>query len=292
MSKKTTILTIVAIVLLIAATVALAASRSNNSNNSDYSNSSNCSNNSNYSNHALPSAEELMQVTLPEGTTSQMLHYTGFTVSFNADHALPNYSVWELTAAEAVDTVANRKGQKFTTDPAAKGCPANKDYTNSGFSKGHMCPAADMKWSKQAMADCFYLTNMCPQKADLNTGAWGRLEIACRKWAQRDSAIIIVCGPILTDRMPQTIGKTTQISVPQRFFKAVLAPYANPPRAIAFIFPNSNPEGGMPAVATTVDAVEQATGFDLFPALPDSIENEIEAQCNFPLWNQPQPRKR
>jgi endonuclease G len=134
------------------------------------------------------------------------------------------------------------------------------------------------------MQACFYLTNMSPQAAALNSGAWKKLEDKCRDWAVRDSAIIIVCGPVLTDRITKTIGDT-KVSVPTRYFKVILAPYANPPRAIGFIMNNGKVEGGMQQAAVSVDEVERITGFDFFSELPDDIENEVEAQCNFTLWS-------
>ena len=99
----------------------------------------------------------------------------------------------------------------------------------------------------------------------------------------RDSALIIVCGPILTDKLTRTIGDG--VTVPDRFFKVILAPYANPPRAIGFIMPNGRVSGGMQQAAVSVDVVEAATGYDFFSALPDDIVNQVEAECNFPLWS-------
>ena len=58
------------------------------------------------------------------------------------------------------------------------------DYKGSGYDRGHMCPSADMKWSPAAQRDCFYMSNICPQDRSLNSGAWSKLENACRRWAK------------------------------------------------------------------------------------------------------------
>lgn len=213
-----------------------------------------------------------------------LLHYPGFTVSFSPEHSQPRWVAWELTRQEAQSNATSRKGSSFRPDDKVKGCPQLADYRNSGFEKGHMCPAGDMKWSQQAMDACFMLTNVCPQVHALNNGAWRSLEEKCREWAIRDSAIIIICGPILTDPDARAIGPG-QVTVPRRFFKAVLAPFANPPRGIAFIMPNGYVEGGMQAAAVSIDQAEEAANIDLFPFLPDDIEAEVEKQCNFPLWS-------
>lgn len=231
------------------------------------------------------STDALQQVAIPADISSQILHYPGFTVSFNKDYHQPNWVAWELTGAEATSNLTTREQGTFMPDPNAEGCAALEDYKGSGFDRGHMCPAGDMKWSQDAMAACFYLTNMCPQDHALNSGAWGKLEDKCRQWAQRDSAIVIICGPVLTDKLPRKIGPNN-VPVPERFFKVVLAPYAEPVRGIGFIMANGKVPGGMQAAAVSIDEVEDITGFDFFAALPDDIENKVESECNFPKWSQ------
>lgn len=232
----------------------------------------------------LGCVDSLLIVKEPEGMNGRVIDYMGFRLSFNADFKQPNWVAWELTADEANASVASRKNTTFMRDPEVDGCATVNDYRGSGFDRGHMCPAADMKWDQRAMNDCFLLTNICPQDNGLNTGAWNSLENKCRSWAVRDSAIIIVCGPILTDRLTRHIGDN-KVAVPERFFKAVLAPYASPVRAIGFIMPNTRHAPGMQQSAVSIDEIEEATGLDLFSWLPDDIENEVEATCNFTLWN-------
>ncbi len=226
----------------------------------------------------LPAAEQLMSVKTAPVTPEQIIPYLGFTVSFNSRHHIPNWVAWELTATETAGD--HPRANNFTSDPDVDGCPDPWDYSYSGYDRGHMAPAGDMKWDAQAMQQSFLLTNICPQAKSLNTGAWKRLEEKCRQRAQADSAIIIVCGPILSDSIHERIGDT-RVSVPRRFFKAILSPYANPPYAVGFIMPNASFKGGMQASAVSIDSIEAVTGHDLFAALPDSIEKAIESQCPF-----------
>lgn len=228
--------------------------------------------------------DSLLIAAVATDTQEKIIEYTGFNVSFNSDYRQPNWVAWELTRDEANASVASRDNTTFMRDMKVDGCASPADYKNSGFDRGHMCPAADMKWDQFAMNDCFLLTNISPQRKALNTGAWNSLENKCRQWAIRDSAIVIICGPVLTDKMTQTIGQS-QIPVPERFFKVVLSPYSDPPMAIGFIMPNAKVAGGMQSAAVSVDEVEQITGIDFFASLPDEIENIIEADCNFPKWN-------
>lgn len=222
-------------------------------------------------------------VIIPQGLTNETHQYTGFTVYFNSETHLPNCTVYELTREETQGTLP--RDDNFHHDENIAGCPTLDDYKYSGYDRGHMVPAGDMKWSEQAMSDCFSLANMIPQKKALNSGAWNKLEQKVRNWAERDSAIIVITGPIVTkEDLNVTIGESSVV-VPSSIFKVVLAPYVTPMRAIAFIYPNQKAKGGLDKHIASVDDVENATGMDFFSALPDDIENTIEATSDLNLWN-------
>ena len=223
----------------------------------------------------------LLSVALPEGTSEIKCEYTGFDVSFNPDRRVPNYVAWELTASE-VDGDVSRADHAFAKDEGVLGCADLSDYRRSGFDRGHMAPAADMKWSADAMRDCHLLTNIVPQDHSLNSGRWNALENKCRNYARRDSAVIVICGPVLSDRMPRTIG--SGVAVPERFFKVIYAPYARPQRAIAFVMPNRPVRESLASMAMSVDQLEEITGMDFLHALPDSIETKVEASYRLRDW--------
>lgn len=224
----------------------------------------------------------LMTVISSNGQPSRLIHYKGMDVSFNDKLHIPNWVSWELTRAETQG--AEPRYNKFMEDPNVKECPKTADYTYSGYDRGHMAPAGDMKWNRDAMKQTFYLTNICPQAKQLNTGAWKKLEEKCRVWAAIDSAIYIVCGPVLADDISEYIGQT-RVAVPKRFFKVIASPYAHPPRGIGFIMPNGHVEGGMQQAAVSIDEVEALTGLNFFSQLPDSLEKQIESQNNFHQWS-------
>lgn len=218
--------------------------------------------------------------TLP-AVEAKEYEYEGFRVSFNRHNRTPNWVAWELLASET-DGEQSR-GNNFWQDERVEGCPSTYDYKNSGYDRGHMCPAADQKWSEKAMNDCFVMANMCPQDHSLNAGSWKTLENKERLWAQRDSAIVIVAGPVYSADNRSSIGGG--VLVPGAFFKVLLAPYANPPRAIGFVYPNMSSPGNMQNYVLTVDEIEELTGYDFFATLPDDIENEVESKTSFNEWN-------
>ncbi len=208
--------------------------------------------------------------------------YAGMTVAFNPRMHVPNWVAWELTGEETMGKTP--RYNKFQADPEMEGSADPWDYNYSGYDRGHMAPAGDMKWDEEAMRETFYMTNMCPQAKNLNTGAWKSLEEKCRIWARAHSAIVIVCGPVLTDSIREYIGDS-RVAVPERFFKVVLSPYADPPRGIGFVMPNGRVSGGLQRTAMSIDEVERITGHDFFAALPDSIEDIVESQNDFHYWS-------
>jgi endonuclease G len=146
-----------------------------------------------------------------------------------------------------------------------------------------MAPAADMKWSKRAMKESFYLSNVCPQHKSLNSGIWKDLEEQVRGLAMQKGKIYVVCGPIVSKR-PKTIG-SGKVAVPDAFFKALLQNDNGRWSAIAFMFANKGGQKLLSTCAMSVEELQNITGIDFFPALPDSIEAKIESEVDFMKWN-------
>lgn len=231
---------------------------------------------------AAEADDKLVMQTSPKGTPEQILKRTGYVVSYNKTTLLPNWVAWHLTA-ERTEGSAKRSGVDFAEDTEVPEPRATDwDYYNSGYDRGHMCPAADNKWSKKAMEESFLFTNMCPQNGNLNRGDWNEMEMACRKWAKKYGDLYIVCGPILYKGKHKTIGKN-KVVVPEAFFKVVLRTGDNP-QAIGFIYKNTSGNRPKDSYVNTVDEVERITGIDFFPSLPDDVEKKVEAECDLGLW--------
>ena len=229
------------------------------------------------------SLPEVAEVVMPSDAQRVVKQYEGFTSYFNPERHAPDCVAWILHRDETDGTSA--RSNRFWTDADVEGCASTSDYTRSGYDRGHLCPAGEQKWSQAAMHDSFVMTNICPQKHELNSGAWKTLEEKERIWADRDSILVIAAGPIYNSPHPERIG-ATGVAVPDAFFKVLLAPFADEPRAIAFVYPNMKCQGNMENYATTVDEVERITGIDFFSALPDDVEAEIESSASFKEWNQ------
>ena len=208
-----------------------------------------------------------------------VISYSGYYVVYNPEYRIPRYVRYELVASET-DGQSNRKGLNFRQDASLSMAQAeDSDYRNSGWSRGHMAPAGDFKWSDQAMEETFYFTNCCPQNQSLNAGQWSTLEKKVRNWANRFGRVDVVTGPLIWENEYGTIGEN-KVVVPDAFFKAVLAGE----QSIAFVMYNRPENENMQSCAMSVDRLEEISGIDFFAELEDSIENKSEASFNLRYW--------
>lgn len=224
--------------------------------------------------------------TSSKGKKELILKRKNYTVSFNKELNIPNWVSWSLDKKKLTERVS-RKGYSFRPDPDLNPSQAvvTQDYANSGYDRGHMCPAGDSRWSGEAMKESFYMTNICPQHPNLNGGDWHELEQACRRWAEKDK-LYIVCGPILYKKaLNPPIGKEHKIRVPDAFFKVILTGVEKGnPRAIGFIYKNSAGNRPLDSYVNSIDQVERITGLDFFSVLPDEVENRVEKDYNMIEW--------
>lgn len=223
----------------------------------------------------------IKQTTAP-GTPEILLQRTGYLVSYNSKTRIANWVAWKLTPDRLANNTERLNNFRPDPDLPASKAVTTHDYKGTGWDRGHLCPAGDNKWSRQAMIESFYMTNICPQHHNLNRGDWNELEQKCRKWVKKDSCLYIVAGPIFYNRKPQTIGEH-QVAVPDAFFKVILSLHKKP-KAIGFIYKNNEGNNSLDAYVNTVDEVERITGIDFFPALPDDVERVVEASYNMKEW--------
>lgn len=218
--------------------------------------------------------------------TEICLERMGYTVSFNPEENIPNWVAWNLDSEKLVERES--RNDKFTPDPDLdpESAITTHEYKGTGWDRGHMCPAADNRWHWRAMDESFYMTNICPQHHNLNRGDWKELEDACRRWAAIEP-VYIVCGPILY-KTPKYgyIGTEHQIRIPDAFFKVVLTGLeSGEPRAVGFIYKNEAGNNKRDKYVNSIDEVERITSLDFFSALPDDIEEAIEAKYDLSQWN-------
>ncbi|WP_104735651.1 DNA/RNA non-specific endonuclease [Hanstruepera ponticola] len=218
---------------------------------------------------------------LPTSTTGQIVHHKGYSLSYSEPHEQAEWVAYELKKEHLSNS--NFKRPYFEIDKAVKtGAASWRNYKNSGFDRGHLCPAGDRKYSKQAHDETFLTSNISPQKHEFNSGVWNTLEQKVRYWANRYDGVFVVTGGVLKGNL-KTIGNE-DVSVPNQFYKVVLDYNSGNPKVLAFIMPHKNSDKPLYEFVVSVDEVEALTGIDFFPEMDDEIENIVESTINYKNW--------
>lgn len=158
-----------------------------------------------------------------------------------------------------------------------------KNYIRSGYDRGHLCPAGDRRFSKEAFDETFFTSNISPQRKDFNAGLWNRLEQKTRYWAKKYDGLYVVTGGVLSSNL-DVIGKEN-VSVPKYFYKILIDKYNGQYKVIAFLVPHKESEQPLYTFVVPIDTIEKMTGIDFFSGLPDKIENNLEKSANYKDWS-------
>ena len=223
-----------------------------------------------------------------------------YALSYNRSRGTPNWVSWHLTD-EWIGTLT--RNDTFRADPAID--PSwyrvlGSDYSGSGFDRGHMTPNADRdkETSVPINQATFLMTNMVPQAPDNNQGPWANLENYLRTLLPANE-LYIVAGPAGVGGTGANGFATTiangNVTVPAQTWKVVLilpkasgddvARVTASTCTLAVLMPNvqgirtGDPNDWMQYI-TTVDNIEQLTGYDFFKNVPSAIQASIEAGTN------------
>lgn len=189
------------------------------------------------------------------------------------------------------------RNEAYKPDPELPSQYAAKhnDYTNSGYTRGHLCASSDRQYSKEANQQTFYMSNISPQSGNgfnQSGSAWNTGEDKVQAWGYNISrstdTLYVVKGGTIGEGMIKGYIKN-EIAIPKYFFMAELFRSGDNYKAIGFYMPHENlkddPDKKDPKkYLMSIDALEQETGIDFFHNLPDNIENTVEATYNVNDW--------
>lgn len=228
------------------------------------------------------------------GETVEIVKHKAMIIGYSCTEKLPAW-VYHLISPE-INTVNVGRTNNFRKDPLLK-CVVGgaEDYSktvvvdgkkktvNFGYDRGHLAPSADFRWSKIALSESFYYSNMTAQSPDFNRVSWNNLEELIRSMIRNQPAnYYVVTGPILCDYSDVT-GGVNDIPVPNYFFKAIIR-LDKKPLGIGFIMPNEKCDKNLRKYVVTIDEIEQLIGFDLFPDVEKTLQDKIEGSTNYDEW--------
>ena len=209
---------------------------------------------------------------LPTNFKGTTLSHTYYTLSYSETNKQAEWVAYYLPPASI--NGPQKRSSKFLADPLISNPVGPSSYSKSGYDRGHLCPAADMKLNAISMTESFYMSNMSPQTPSFNRGIWSKLEDKVRDWALQKNGLYVVTGPLL-NKSCGVVSKS--ITVPCAYYKIVFKQTAKSVEAIAFLLPNAGSTQPLKQFVVTIDYLETLTGIDFFASLPDSEEEKFES---------------
>tara|TARA_B100000575_G_C23132060_1_gene656858 strand:+ start:1266 stop:2420 length:1155 start_codon:yes stop_codon:yes gene_type:complete len=207
-----------------------------------------------------------------------LLTNPSYFVDFDDASRIAHWVHYELRASESNGRIS--RTDDFRWDPRPESSAYAESYRGSGYDRGHLKPAGDSKTSHSEMSKSFMMTNMIPQTPSLNRGIWRVLEQDIRNWSVKYGVVHVSTGPSLSTKT--RIGQG--VRVPAACWKAVLRTSPDT-STIAFMMPNSEKvQGSIGDYVIKVDELESRIQIDLFPELPDEIEDRIESMDASEQW--------
>ena len=218
----------------------------------------------------------------PITANTQYLCKQNYAIHYRYDTKTAEYVVQHVTL-QSITGPAKRKDD-FRADQAIP--PEHRsllsDYAGFPFDRGHLSPGADNTINDEIMSESFFLSNMVPQVPNHNRGIWKQLETYVRNWVQEGKDIYVASGTIYEPGY-ETIGANS-VGIPTHMWKVIVDRKSS--KSVAFLLPNAPlPVADLPKYATSIDAVEKATGINFMPKLTKAQESKLEKAVNLSDWS-------
>ncbi len=218
----------------------------------------------------------------PTSTTNVVVDHKYYALSYAEKYEQAEWVAYRLHK-DHISYITLERPYFIQDDKVNTGSADWVNFKNSGYTKGHLLPAADRKFSIEAYNETFLTSNVSPQIYEFNAGVWLLLEEQIRDWVLEYDELFIITGGILTPDL-ETIGYEN-VAVPKYFYKIILD-YREPEiKAIAFIMPHEDNDAPIYEFVTSIDQIENLTNIDFFPALPDELENQLENSSDYKKWS-------
>lgn len=220
-------------------------------------------------------------------TFHRVLRNDGFLVGWSDVRVNPLWVSYQVEAVPDETRIGPRPN--FQTDWRTLWPVGTDSYAGSGYDRGHMAPnyAIAAVHGRSAQVDTFLMSNMTPQRPELNRQLWQRLEeVVMDHFAPRFDRLQVITGPVFPERfMDNAFNRVGLVEVPEAFYKIIVAPHSDAPLALAFIMPQEV-RGNEPLddYLVTIDEIEARTGLNFFPDLTAEVEAVLEGELRTQGW--------
>ncbi|MFC3284653.1 DNA/RNA non-specific endonuclease [Litchfieldella rifensis] len=215
----------------------------------------------------------------------RVLRNDGFLVGWSDVRVNP---LWVSYYLRAVENPRAGSRPDFQRDWRALWPIAADSYFGSGYDRGHLAPnyAIAAVHGRAAQQDTFLMSNISPQRPDLNRRLWQRLEeVVIDHFVPRFGTLQVITGPVFPERFfENALNRVGLVEVPAAFYKIIVVP-AKEPLALAFIMPQTV-RGNEPLdrYVVSIDEVEARTGLNFFPNLPQETATLLEGRIHTQGW--------
>lgn len=217
---------------------------------------------------------------LPD-SDNQIIHHNTYSLSYNERHEQAEWTAHILRSSDIRDV--DYKRPYFEIDDMVKTGAAHwRNYKKSGYDRGHLVPAGDRRASKKDYEETFLTSNISPQIHEFNAGIWNTLEQKTRYYAKRYGELYVITGSVFKNSKDE-IG-TENVTVPSAYYKIIYRDTDDGGKLLAFLMPHRKSDESIYNYVTSVDQIEQQTGFDFFAQLPDGLEERLESSKSSRGW--------
>lgn len=224
----------------------------------------------------------------PFGTpeTNDLIIRDIYALSNNDDTKFADWVAYRLTMHEVDGDLTVERNWKADPWLAPEETlePSPDDYKNAYgdlySDRGHQAPLASFKGSRHA-SHTNYLSNITPQKSELNQGVWVKMENKIRDIVKDVGEVYVMTGPVYERAMPPLPYADEAHKVPSGYWKIICIQEGNSINVAAFFFDQDTPRNAQILDhQKTVDEIEQMTRLDFLWELADNQESQIESRVN------------
>ena len=221
-----------------------------------------------------------------DGREIQHLRNRGYEVGWDVEARAPAWAAFRLFRTRG--ELAPPRPEGFRMDPRVAGGPVPAVYRSSGFDRGHLAPsyAIGLCYGEEAQVETFLMSNVVPQRPELNRGLWRQVEarLVDRMVLVLDEVWVTV-GPIY-DGVAWRRHLPDGPPIPDAFFAILLDERSDRRiRAKALRIPQlADRREPWKRWIVSVALVEAETGLDFFPELSAEAQHALESQRPARFW--------
>jgi len=237
--------------------------------------------------------KEIIKTIIP--SKKDIIKHHVLVISYNEEHEQANWVAHKINK-KIIDGNVSRTNNFRVDSQIESGSSEEKDYflktklpsgkytyDGFGYDRGHLAPSADFKWSKTALSDSYYYSNMSPQLPEFNRKGWANIEGFLRSYVYENEAdLLVVTGPFYNENVNKSERSKNNMSIPDYFFKVAVD--LKNMLGVGFLVPHEKLTSPIESYMVSIDSIEAFTGLDFNFQLTDSLENKLEKEMEVKSW--------